>query len=82
MRWWDNTQLAEVLGCVPLDNSVVITNDLRYPADNYKRVNRQMQLSSLFGHTFYNAELTYIATGFPGTVNERILFLQDPAQTN
>lgn len=73
----DNTQLAEVLGCVPLDNSVVITNDLRYPADNYKRVNRQMQLSSLFGHTFYNAELTYIATGFPGTVNERILFLQD-----
>jgi hypothetical protein len=53
-----NRPLAEVLGHLKVsDRQVMATNDLRYPANGFKRINRQFQMSSLFGHTFFNAEL-------------------------
>jgi hypothetical protein len=36
-----------------------VTNDLRYPADDYKRDHRQMQIPALFGHQAYAANTRY-----------------------
>ena len=46
----DNHALAEALASVPTSGTVVVTNDLRYPAGNFTRDYRQMQIPALYGH--------------------------------
>lgn len=46
----DNRALAEALAAVPTDGATIVTNDLRYPAGNFTRDYRQMQIPALFGH--------------------------------
>jgi hypothetical protein len=46
----DNRSLAEALAIVPTRGAVLVTNDLRYPAGNFTRDYRQMQIPALFGH--------------------------------
>ena len=46
----DNRSLAEALAVIPTNGTVIVTNDLRYPAQNFTRDYRQMQIPSLFGH--------------------------------
>ena len=55
----DNREIAEALSQIPLAQSLIATNDLRYPADNYKRDLRQMQIPALFGHQAYGINPTY-----------------------
>jgi hypothetical protein len=62
-----NRPLAEVLGTVAVEEShLIATNDLRYPANDFSRPNRQHQMSSLFGHTFFNSEMLYSFVYFNG----------------
>jgi hypothetical protein len=46
----DNRPLAAALAVVPRTGSIIVTNDLRYPAGNFTRDDRQMQIPALFGH--------------------------------
>lgn len=55
----DNRAIGEALAAIPVAGSVIVTNDLRYPADDYKRDRRQMQIPALFGHQAYAANTTY-----------------------
>ena len=55
----DNRSLAEALAVIPVDSSLIVTNDLRYPADNFGREDRQMQLPALFGHQAFSTNFSY-----------------------
>jgi len=46
----DNRRLAEALSTIPTRGTILATNDLRYPAQNFARDYRQMQIPALFGH--------------------------------
>jgi hypothetical protein len=56
----NNTSIAEALRNVPIENTKIVLNDIRYPADNYRRKDRQFQLSAIYGHHGFNAELYYL----------------------
>ena len=55
----DNRAIAKALVSIPVPESVIVTNDLRYPANNYKRDQRQMQIPAIFGHQAYAANTVY-----------------------
>jgi len=46
----DNGDLTAALAVIPIAGSVIVTNDLRSPAENYKRPDRQTQVPAIFGH--------------------------------
>ena len=46
----DNRPIGAALAAIPLEHSIVATNDLRYPANNYGRDLMQYQIPSVFGH--------------------------------
>jgi len=60
----DNRPLAEALAAIPTDNTIVVTNDLRYPAEGFGRDNRQMQIPALFGHQAFAVNYAYEAYAF------------------
>jgi hypothetical protein len=49
----DNRILGEALSKIPTAGTVLVTNDLRYPAGHFTRDYRQMQIPALFGHQAY-----------------------------
>lgn len=55
----DNRAVADALGHIPVENTLLVTNDLRYPANRYLRDNRQFQLAGIFGHRNFAANLEY-----------------------
>ena len=55
----DNRVIAEALMAIPTEGSVIVTNDLRYPAENFGRNDRQMQIPALFGHQAFSANFAY-----------------------
>lgn len=55
----DNQKLGECLKVVPVQGSILVTNDLRYPAENFVRANLQMQIPALFGHQMFAGNLPY-----------------------
>jgi hypothetical protein len=55
----DNRPLAEALSVIPLEGTLLVTNDLRYPAEGFRRDNRQMQIPALFGHTAFAINFEY-----------------------
>jgi len=55
----DNRSIAEALATIPVRGSVVVTNDLRYPAGGFSRDNRQMQVPALFGHQAFAINYAY-----------------------
>lgn len=58
-EYCNNDSIAQALQGIPTSNTLIATNDLRYPANSYKRDNRQFQISALFGHRAFNAEMSY-----------------------
>jgi hypothetical protein len=61
-RWHeyvDNSQIAPALRSIPREGSIVATNDLYYPANNYARDRRQFQIAGLFGHQAYGSAVRY-----------------------
>jgi len=55
----DNRSIAEALKVIPTKNTVIVTNDLRYPAEQFQRENRQMQIPALFGHQAFASNYAY-----------------------
>lgn len=70
----DNRALADVLQHIPIRESLIVTNDLRYPAEGFARDKRQFQISALFGHLAFNAELTYSRSIQESTPETRRLY--------
>lgn len=74
----DNRSIAAALASIPVRGSVVVTNDLRYPAQGFSRDNRQMQVPALFGHQAFAVNYAYERFEFSGTRLE----LHAPLQRN
>jgi len=55
----DNRQIAEALAKIPVEGSVIATNDLRYPANDFRRDQRQMQIPAIFGHQAFAANTSF-----------------------
>lgn len=55
----DNHALARALQAIPVKGSLLVTNDLRYPAGDFARKNRQMQIPALFGHQAFAINYAY-----------------------
>lgn len=55
----DNAAMAEALAAIPKEGSLIVTNDLRYPADGFARDDRQMQIPALFGHQGFVLNFSY-----------------------
>jgi hypothetical protein len=55
----DNRAIGSALAGIPLAGSVIVTNDLRYPADEFRRDNRQLQIPALFGHQAFAVNYQY-----------------------
>lgn len=55
----DNRDLITALRCIPLKDSITVTNDLRSAAENYKRPYRNTQLAAIMGQHFYFSVPTY-----------------------
>lgn len=60
----DNRALGAALAVIPVENTVIVTNDLRYPAEGFSRGNRQMQIPALFGHQAFAVNYAYEAYAF------------------
>jgi len=60
----DNRAIGEALATIPTRDTILVTNDLRYPADGFSRANRQMQIPSLFGHQAFAVNYMYEAYPF------------------
>lgn len=77
----DNRPLAEALAVIPTNGTIVVTNDLRYPAERFRREDRQMQIPALFGHQAFAVNYAY--EGYPFSRERRELqkLLQQPDWT-
>jgi hypothetical protein len=60
----DNRAIADALAVIPVAGTILVTNDLRYPADGFRRDNLQMQIPSLFGHQGFAVNSMYEAYAF------------------
>lgn len=49
----DNRSLTECLKHIPVKGALLVTNDLRYPANNFSRAQMQMQIPAIFGHKMF-----------------------------
>lgn len=61
-RWHeyaDNRPIGRALREIPVAGSVIATNDLRYPANGFRRDGFQMQIPALFGHQAYACNPRY-----------------------
>jgi hypothetical protein len=52
----DNRTIAQALAMIPTRGSIIVTNDLRYPTDNFGRDDRQIQIPALFGHQAFSVD--------------------------
>ena len=66
----DNRLLGEALSTIPLENTMIVTNDLRYPAEGFSRDDRQMQIPALFGHQAFAVNFAYEA--YPSSAQRRV----------
>jgi hypothetical protein len=57
----DNRALAPALAAIPVRGTLLVTNDLRYPAGHFARDERQMQIPALFGHQAFAVNYVYEA---------------------
>ena len=55
----DNRAIGEALRVIPTMDSIIVTNDLRHPAQRFSRDNRQMQIPALFGHQAFAVNFAY-----------------------
>lgn len=75
----DNRSLAAALAVIPTKGTVIVTNDLRYPAQNFSRDERQMQIPALFGHQAFAVNYAYEVVPSPRERRELQGLLQQPA---
>jgi hypothetical protein len=73
----DNRAIAPALAVIPV-RGVIVTNDLRYPAQRFSRNNRQMQIPALFGHQAFAVNYAYELFEFSRDRRELQTLLQAP----
>lgn len=59
----NNRSIADALRHIPLRDTLIVTNDLRYPANDYSRNLKQFQLAGIFGHRNLASNLLYGGLG-------------------
>lgn len=75
----DNKMLAQALACIPVRDTLLVSNDFHYPAQNNRRDLRQCQFPALFGHQAYDVNFDYEPFSDSGTrLLEQRRFTQDP----
>jgi hypothetical protein len=72
----DNRAIGEALAVIPTMGSIIVTNDLRHPAQRFSRDNRQMQIPALFGHQAFAVNFAYEGFTFSGERRELQPLLQ------
>ncbi len=77
----DNHALGEALRSVPVEGSLLVTNDLRYPAAEFARPNRQMQFPALFGHQAFAINYAYEVYDFSAERMQLQQLLEAPEWT-
>ncbi len=77
----DNGALGAALAVIPVEGTLVVTNDLRYPADDFDRDNLQMQIPALFGHQAFAVNYFYEAYPFSPERQRLQRLLQGPDWT-
>ena len=55
----DNTPIAEALATIPVEGSVIVTNDFKFPPGSKQSKNVQAQIPALFGHQAYAANFEF-----------------------
>ena len=75
----DNRAIGEALARIPVRGAMVVTNDLRYPAQRYNRDNRQLQIPALFGHQAFAVNYAYEVFEFSRERRELQPLLQSEA---
>ena len=60
-EYCDNRKLGEILKKIPRNGSILATNDIRYPANDYKRKNHNYALSGIFGHQNVCSDMRHIS---------------------
>jgi len=60
----DNHAIGEALAVIQTRDTLLVTNDLRYPSYDHPRENRQMQIPALFGHQAFAVNYMYEAYPF------------------
>ena len=75
----DNRALGDALAGVPIENTVVVTNSLHYPADGFSRSDRQMQIPALFGHQAFAVNYVYEVYDFTRERRALQALLEEPA---
>jgi hypothetical protein len=75
----DNRALAAALAAIPVEGSLIVTNDLRYPAQRFGRDNRQMQIPALYGHQAFAVNYAYEVYSFSPERRELQKLLQQDA---
>lgn len=74
----DNRSLAEALAVIPTRGTLIVTNDLRYPANDFGRHERQMQIPALFGHQAFAVNYSYEQYPFSDERRELQRLLEQP----
>jgi hypothetical protein len=72
----DNRAIGEALKVIPTTDSIIVTNDLRHPAQRFSRDNRQMQVPALFGHQAFAVNYAYEVFAFSAERRELQPLLQ------
>ena len=72
----DNRPIAAALRAIPVRDSLIVTNDLRYPVEGFSRDLRQMQIPALFGHQAFAVNYTYESYPFSRSRSELQKLLQ------
>jgi len=78
----DNQSMAEALAAIPTNGTIIVTNDLRYPAQNFTRDDRQMQIPALFGHQAFAVNYVYEEVPLSRERRELQNLLQRPEWSN
>jgi hypothetical protein len=72
----DNRAIGQALATIPTMGSIIVTNDLRHPAQRFSRDNRQMQIPALFGHQAFAVNFAYEVFPFSAARRELQPLLQ------
>jgi hypothetical protein len=82
-EYCSNEALAPILMQVPLKNTIIATNDTRYPSGDSSRIYKQFQFSGIFGHRCINTEMGYSRWYYtPEGFADRIEFIDLLSQKN
>lgn len=55
----DNRLLGEALSIIPTEQTLLVTNDLRYPTNGFQSDDAQLQIPALFGHQAFAINYAY-----------------------